>query len=210
MVFCWGWFKEPLLVDFGDDLSLLALPLYHAFTTVLKKSPKMTPASRISMSLDGMSNWQGRGGQLGRVIEVIRKTPSPSPWQIAAHCLQLVEQSLASETNVDTGQKKLLPFGTLWPEAEKHRKTLNGPVSKAFSSGLYPWSWDRFPVNFLFRSSANCGKTCPLWNTEDIYLYIETYNYRQPIAENSLWLHSSWKERKKRKKNIYIYIYTYM
>jgi hypothetical protein len=67
-------------------------------------------------------------------------------------------------------------------------------------------------VNFLFRSSANCGNTFPFWNNQDIYLYIETYNYRQPIAENSLWLHSSWKERKKerKEKHIHIYIYIYV
>lgn len=81
-----------------------------------------------------MSNWQGQGGQLGRV-EVIRKTPSPSPWQIAAHCLQLVEQSLG-ETNgpMSTLDKKASAKALLQPEAEK----ASTDRFQRPTSGLYP------------------------------------------------------------------------
>ena len=172
----------------------------------------MTPASRCDVL--------GRHVELARLARSRRsvgsshqgwfgKPPAPARGKsqpIACSSLNKAWQA-ASETNGprSTLDKKALPKHFYNPKPRNPQRTGFKGQRRVFTPDLV-----RFPVNFLFRSSANCGKTFPFWNNEDIYLYIETDNYRQSIAENSRWLHSSWKERKKERKEKHIYIYIYV
>lgn len=200
MVFCWGWFKEPLVIS-GM--------IYH-YWLYQWKNLRTWHQHLVAMSLDGMSNWQGwqgQGGQLGRVIRGDSENPQPQPVanRSPLPAARWTKPGKRQVKPMDQGRhstKKLLPKHFYNPKPRNPQRTGFKGQRRVFTPDLV-----RFPVNFLFRSSANCGKTFPFWNNEDIYLYIETDNYRQSIAENSRWLHSSWKERKKERKEKHIYIH---